>query len=106
MLPSEHERRQIFYWLKQVSSHTAWNRVLNFYNTWVEATRKSVQLANEHDLVDKSRIAEADYVLILKGLAHCEEGVLRLRKGDKRVFKFDANGEFAMAHRPLSHFSH
>ena len=106
MLPNEHERRQIFYWLKQVSSYTAWNRVLGFYKAWAEATEASVRLANELGMVGESRIPEADYVLILKGLAHCEEGVLRLRKGDKRVFKFDANGEFAMANRPPAHFSH
>ena len=106
MLPNEQERRQIFYWLKQVSSYTAWNRILGFYKGWAEATEESVRQASELGLVDKSRIPESDYVLILKGLAHCEEGVLRLRKGDKRVFKFDANGELAMAYRPLSHFSH
>jgi hypothetical protein len=31
--------------------------------------------------------------------------VLRLSKGDKRVFKFDANGEFAMAERMLTHWA-
>ncbi|MDM7556397.1 Imm71 family immunity protein, partial [Xanthomonas fragariae] len=31
-------------------------------------------------------------------------GVRRLRKGDKRVFKFDANGEFVMGHRTVSHW--
>jgi hypothetical protein len=31
LVPNGTERKQIFYWLKQVSSHTAWNRILGFY---------------------------------------------------------------------------
>jgi hypothetical protein len=37
-------------------------------------------------------------------LAHFEEGVRRLGKGDKRVFKYDANGEFVMAGRADSYW--
>lgn len=33
LLPNAAERRQIFYWLKQVSSWTAWHRILTYYKT-------------------------------------------------------------------------
>jgi hypothetical protein len=104
MLPSDHEREQIFYWLKKISSVTAWRRIFEYYKSWAEVTENSVRLADNNGWADKTSIPESDYVLILKSLAHCEEGVLRLSKGDKRVFKCDANGEFEMARRILSHW--
>ncbi|MGS0577643.1 Imm71 family immunity protein [Xanthomonas oryzae pv. oryzicola] len=104
MLPNELERRQMFHQLKKESSFTAWNRMLELYQAWADATERSVREADAKGWLDKSGISESDYVCILKGLAHHEEGVRRLRKGDKRVFKFDANGEFVMGHRIVSHF--
>ncbi|MGS0602061.1 Imm71 family immunity protein [Xanthomonas oryzae pv. oryzicola] len=103
-LPNALERRQMFHQLKKESSFTAWNRMLELYQAWADATERSVREADAKGWLDKSGISESDYVCILKGLAHQEEGVRRLRKGDKRVFKFDANGEFVMGHRIVSHF--
>ncbi|MBL9220930.1 Imm71 family immunity protein, partial [Xanthomonas fragariae] len=90
-LPNELERRQMFYQLKKESSFTAWNRMLELYQAWAGVTEESVRQADAQGWLEKSGIKELDYVGILKGLAHQEEGVRRLRKGDKRVFKFDAN---------------
>ncbi|WP_354687957.1 Imm71 family immunity protein [Cupriavidus necator] len=104
LLPTETERKQIFFWLKQISSHAAWNRILSFYKAWADTTEHSRRLASERGVESTSLISESDYVFILNGLAHCEEGVRRLRSGDKRVFKFDVNGEFAMADRALGHW--
>ena len=99
LLPDNHERKQIFYWLKQVSSWTAWNRIFGYYKTWADAAEKSVRAADNSGILDKSTIPYDDYVFILKGLAHFEEGVQRLREGDKRVFQYNSHGEFAMAGR-------
>ncbi|CAN7409827.1 Imm71 family immunity protein [Pseudoduganella sp. LjRoot289] len=104
-LPSGLERQQIFYWLKRVSSVTAWRRIFEYYKAWAAATENSLREADEHGWGDETSLPQSEYVLILKCLAHCEEGVIRLMKGDKRVFKFDANGEFVMAQRILSHWS-
>lgn len=104
MLPSSVEREKIYYWLKKISSVTAWRRIFEYYKAWAEVAENSVRLADSNGWADKTSIPESDYVLIMKCLAHCEEGVLRLSKGDKRVFKCDANGEFEMAHRILSHW--
>ncbi|QGJ67407.1 hypothetical protein FDU21_07405 [Xanthomonas oryzae pv. oryzae] len=103
-LPNELERRQMFYQLKKESSFTAWNRMLELYQAWADVTERSVREADAKGWLEKSGISESDYVSILKGLAHQEEGVRRLRKGDKRVFKFDANGEFVMGHRTVSYW--
>ncbi|MCU6499120.1 immunity 71 family protein [Rugamonas sp. A1-17] len=105
MLPCDFERQQIFYWLQKVSSVTAWHRIFEFYKAWATATENSVREAHARGWNDKTALPQAEYALILKGLAHCEEGILRLGKGDKRVFKFDANGEFAMARRILFHWA-
>ncbi len=94
----------MFYQLKKESSFTAWNRMLELYQAWADVTEESVRQADAQGWLEKSGIKELDYVGILKGLAHQEEGVRRLRKGDKRVFKFDANGEFVMADRQVSHW--
>ncbi|WP_034351052.1 Imm71 family immunity protein [Herbaspirillum sp. GW103] len=105
MLPSPSERQQLFYLLKKLSSLTAWQRILGFYNAWADATENSVREADDRGWTNETSLSHSEYAYILKCLAHCEEGVMRLKKGDKRVFKFDANGEFAMARRILSHYS-
>ena len=47
MLPNALERRQIFYWLKRISSYSAWRRILEYYRSWVSITEKSVSVAND-----------------------------------------------------------
>lgn len=147
MLPSELERRQIFYWLKRISSHTAWNRILGYFRAWADIAEASVREAVDkgwiktYDAEGKinggllitrhtpaetyptgygvngeivyetepahayteytgTAVDESAYRRILKGLAHMDEGIRRLRLGDKRVFQYNANGEFVMGSRP------
>lgn len=104
MLPSEFERQQIFNRLQTISSVTAWRRVLDFYQAWAIATEKSVHEARELGWAASTSLPGSELLLIQKGLAHCKKGVERLSSGDKRVFKFDANGDFAMAFNILSHW--
>ncbi|GGC25390.1 Imm71 family immunity protein [Pseudoduganella buxea] len=101
---SELKRKQIFYWLKRVSSVTAWSRIFQYYSEWMSVVEKSVQQADDNGWNEDTSIPMAEYALIAKCLAHCEAGVLRLSKGDKKVFKFDSNGEFEMAGRILDHW--
>jgi hypothetical protein len=105
MLPTDIERAQIFFWLKKVSSATAWRRIFEFYRVWTVSAENSLRVADENGWAGKTAIPTSDYLLILKGLRHCEDGVIQLSKGDKRVFKFDANGKFAMARRILFHWA-
>lgn len=104
LLPSDVERQQIFYFLQRLSSVTAWRRVFEYYKAWAECVENSVREADRLGWADRTGLRESEYVAIMKGLAHCEEGVVRLGKGDKRVFKFDSNGEFEMASRMLFHW--
>lgn len=104
LLPTPEERKQVFAYLRRISSYTAWHHISVFYQEWVEATRRCVAIANERGIDEWAGIKESHYVGAIQGLAHFEEGLRRLRNGDKRVFKFDVNGEFAMADRPLGHW--
>lgn len=104
ILPTDDERKRLFLWLKQISSYTAWHRVLTYYQAWANAAEHCRRLASASGTDRSSGVAESDYVAILKSVAHCEEAVLRLKAGDKRVFKFDANGKFAMAARAMSYW--
>ncbi|MDR3163216.1 MAG: immunity 71 family protein [Helicobacteraceae bacterium] len=114
LLPNDLERRQIFHLLKKASSYTAWERILGFYQKWADITEASVREADERGLLPKpskyyttpygvkedqgrTSIVHSDYVDIQKGLALFEEGVARLRKGDKRVFTYGILGDFPKA---------
>lgn len=105
MLPSDYERHQIFYWLRRASSVTAWRRVFERYQAWVDVIGHSVREADMNGWGKTTSLPESTYVRALRSLAHCEAGVRRLANGDKRIFKFDANGEFEMAGRILGHWS-
>jgi hypothetical protein len=85
MLPSDLEREQIFYWLQKISSVTAWRRIFEYYKIWAAIAENSVHQADKNGWADKTFIPESDYVLILKCLVHCKEGVLRLSKGEKSI---------------------
>ncbi|MDR2092785.1 MAG: immunity 71 family protein [Azoarcus sp.] len=96
LIPNELEERQIFHLLKKGSSWTRWNRQLGYYQRWAEITENSVREADNNNLLatHKSDILYEHYVNILKGLATFEEGVNRLRKGDKRVFLYSEDYAF------------
>lgn len=102
--PSNDERRKLFHWLKQISSYTAWKRILGYYEYWTFAIENSRQLASRLNKEHSSQIRESHYIDALQGLAHFEDAILRLKRGDKRVFKYDVNGLFSMADRPRSYW--
>jgi hypothetical protein len=55
-LPSELERQQIFYWLKKLSSLTAWRRIFEYYQAWAEVTEKSVRQADNNGIGDDTEV--------------------------------------------------
>ncbi len=104
LLPNENERKQIFYALKMWSSYTAWKRILDFYQAWADATERSLREASAKNLEGESSIRAGELVFILKGLADLDEAVTRLKKGDRRIFKYTPYAELIHARRPLSHW--
>lgn len=103
-LPNDDERRKIFHWLKRISSYTAWKRILGYYEAWTLAIEKCRKLASELGKENSSQITASHYIDALEGLAHFEDAVLRLKAGDKLVFKYDVNGLVALADRPRSYW--
>ncbi|SOY61402.1 Imm71 family immunity protein [Cupriavidus taiwanensis] len=103
-LPNDDERRKLFHWLKRISSYTAWKRILGYYEIWTLAIENCRKLASKLNKEHSSQISESHYIDVLKGLAHFEDAILRLKRGDKRVFKYDVNGLFSMADRPRSYW--
>ncbi|MRT28027.1 Imm71 family immunity protein [Herbaspirillum sp. CAH-3] len=103
-LPDSQDRQRLFHLLKKLSSLTAWQRIFHLYQQWADMAEASVRDAVNQGWGKRTGLPERDHALILKGLAHCEEGVNRLRQGNKLVFRYDANGEFVMARRPLTYF--
>lgn len=103
--PNDHVRQQIFYLLKRNSSYTAWNRLLSFYKNWTDATEASLKEASKMGWEDKTSLGQSNYIGTLKGLAYFDEGVQRLRQGDKRVFQYNAHGNFAIGFRIFDHWT-
>ncbi|MBB3015336.1 Imm71 family immunity protein [Cupriavidus alkaliphilus] len=103
-LPNDDERRKTFHWLKRISSYTAWKRILGYYEAWTLAIENCRRLASESGKEHFSKITESHYIDALEGLAHFEDAVLRLKDGDKLVFKYDVNGLFSLADRPRSYW--
>jgi hypothetical protein len=102
-LPTAYERKQLFYWIKRISSYTAWNRVLGYYRTWAAQMERSVAL--EADTLKpgmQEQIGTGSLLSVLKGLSYCERAVARLRTGDKRIFEHTAQGDLVMAYRSMS----
>ena len=113
LLPNELEQQQIFHLLKRYSSWTAWNRIREYFKTFVDITEESVRRADNSGLLPKGRLESAqtsitynDYIDITRAYALFDEGVRRLSKGDKRVFTYDeATGFFARAGVITEHYS-
>lgn len=105
MIPSDDERKKIFFWLQRISSVTAWQRILDLYKVWAASVESSVQVAELNGWHNKASLKRSTYIAIMKCVAHCEKAVSRLQRGDKRVFKFDTNGDFEMGGRSLGHWS-
>jgi hypothetical protein len=96
LLPSELERKQLFHLIKKWSSYTAWERIFGYYKKLAEVVEASVRASDDGGLEkDQTSISYSDYAYILSGLADFEDGLIRLREGDKSVFTWsDAYGLF------------
>lgn len=100
-LPNELERKQIFHSLQRWSSSTAWKRIRDLYRAWLDAGEESLRQARLKGLQEKTGIHESRLRLIRKGLAHLEEAVVRLERGDKRIFKYASYSELTHARKPM-----
>jgi len=94
-LPTEHERRALFWWLEQASSLTAWRRLYSYHQRFVEAVR-SVYEEEQRTVGMKQTIDVSWFASVLNGQDAFDAALERLRAGDRRCFDFlGARGHFS-----------
>jgi hypothetical protein len=95
-IPTPDERKRLFRLIQQHSSWTAWAYVGTYHKAFIDALRQAFEdtqqnpPANEGPLVKLSEMAA-----FLNGYASFEGALVRLRTGDKSVFKFLGYGTSA-----------
>ena len=107
-IPTEYERKQVFYWLKKVSSYTAWQRIYGFYQRWADLVEKNVRHCESQPIPSGaafSAMPTSRLTFVLKGLANFETALQRLKKGDKSIFEFGPRGYLEMAGSPVSYWN-
>jgi hypothetical protein len=94
-LPTEHERRALFAWLKQASSLTAWRRLYSHHQAFVD-TVQSVYEEEEKTPGMAETIGTNWFTAILESHDAFAQALRRLERGDRRCFTFlGAPGHFS-----------
>lgn len=93
-LPTEHERRALFQWLKQASSLTAWRRLRELNKAFGDVV-ESVYEEEQRVPGSASTISGDKVASILRNQDSFEAALERLARGDRRCFTFlGARGHF------------
>lgn len=94
-LPTDHERRVLFAWLKQASSLTAWRRLYTLNQLFVDAV--TVAYEDEQKTPGAVKTIPTDwYARVVRGQAAFLASLERLEGGDRRCFAFlGAPGHFS-----------
>lgn len=87
LIPTETERKKLFYWLEKSSSYTAWERIGGLYKLWVDAFQRLYEDTQRHpDPVHGVLLPDERIVSLLNGYACFEDALARLKTGNKRPF--------------------
>lgn len=94
-IPTEHERRALFAWLKQASSLTAWRRLYTFHQVFVDVVRTAYE--DEQNTPGLATTIPTEwYADVLRSHDAFEVALRRLARGDRRCFAFlGAPGHFS-----------
>jgi hypothetical protein len=94
-IPTDHERRALFAWLKQASSLTAWRRLHTFHQVFADAVSKAYE--DEQNTPSLASTIPTDwYAAVLRGHDAFAAALERLARGDRRCFTFlGARGHFS-----------
>jgi len=102
MLPSDHERQQIFFMLQKLSSFNAWQRICGFYEAWSAAAENSLREAEMQGWSSKTSVPKSTCSRIAMGLTAMQKSLAKAQKGDQRVFKnFNHAEDFSIARKIL-----
>jgi hypothetical protein len=94
-IPTEHERRALFAWLRQASSLTAWRRLYSHHQVFVDAVAKAYE--DEQSTPGRAATIPTDwYASVLRSHDAFATALKRLEQGDRRCFTFlGAPGHFS-----------
>ena len=94
-IPTDHERRALFAWLKQASSLTAWRRLYTFHQVFLDAITTAYKDEQNTPGV-KETIPTDWYTDVLRSQDAFAGALDRLVLGDRRCFTFlGARGHFS-----------
>jgi hypothetical protein len=94
-IPSEHERRALFAWLKQASSLAAWRRLYSYHQVFVDVVT-SVYEQEQNTVGVRQTIPTQWYASVLQCHDAFAKALERLMRGDRRCFAFlGAPGHFS-----------
>lgn len=94
-VPTDHERRALFAWLKQASSLSAWRRLYSYHQAFVDAV-ESVYEQEQKTPGMAQTIPTEWYTSVLRSHDAFAAGLARLQSGDRRCFAFlGARGHFS-----------
>ena len=90
---TEDERRKVFWLLKKYSSYTAWGALAQAYYGFADAYMEAIRLVDHSkaDALDEESFAD-EAKCILDGRIGFEKGLLRLRAGDRSVWRLGTAG--------------
>lgn len=94
-IPTEHQRRAVFFYLRQSSSLTAWRRLYTLHQVFVDAVTTAYE-DEQNTPGRKATIPTEWYSDILRSQHAFEVALDRLARGDRRCFAFlGAPGHFS-----------
>ena len=97
-LMSEDDRRKLFWYLKRKSSYTAWKELADAFDRFAELFELQVKEQPIHVpdglTVEWGTNWELMYSKVLKGQVLYEQGLERLRRGDRTVWLYNDLGVF------------
>jgi hypothetical protein len=94
-LPTDHERRVLFAWLRQASSLAAWRRLYTYHQVFVDAVTTAYETEQRTPGMEQT-IPTGWYTAVLDSHHAFAVALERLAQGDRRCFTFlGAPGHFS-----------
>lgn len=94
---TEQDRSKVFWLLKKYSSYTAWKALGDAYFVFADAYMKAIELVDHShaDPLDEEAFAD-EAKRILTGRIGFEQGLPRLKQGDRSVWRRNSRGALAV----------
>jgi hypothetical protein len=102
---SQDDRKKLFWYLKRMTSYTAWSRAAAAFDDFSEVFKKQVvEEPNSPGSIFGPFNWEEDYIEILRAQVWFEQGLETLRNGDRSVWLYNDRGVLADAQMVGEHW--